>query len=206
MASMSEKGFSALDLVLTVCLLGAIAVGGYFAYQNSHTAATVPAASITPVAKQISPTPNAMADWQLITNPNGTWTSIQAPKAWVSIVCDGGSYIGLAADKSSIGACNSGAVSSLGLTYAATQQNVSLVMKEADDASFKDEMVTMNGVAGHKYTKVKQAGSGVQYSGYTYITYTVSTHGKVFTGSYRRSATDQDVSLTVDEIIQTWKI
>jgi len=205
----NNKGFSAVEGLLIVVIVALVGVVGYMVYKNHHkiTTNTVVAPLITanPTTEQATPAANPTAGWQSVSNPDGAWTTIEIPKSWLSMICDGGSYIGIGPDQASLGHCQSDAVSELSLTYSSDQSGAKPITKTSTDKTFADEAITVNGVQGHKYTVVEDPNSGAMDAGFTHVTYVFSSKGKIFTALYSRYSTDSDDRAIVDQIVRTWK-
>jgi Tfp pilus assembly protein PilE len=78
----NQSGFSALDIVLGIVLVAAIAAAGYFSYQNMHKSAKSPTASVS-LLVHATPTPSQdpTAGWKTYTSAFEQ-ASFKYPSTW----------------------------------------------------------------------------------------------------------------------------
>lgn len=204
----NQSGFGTVEIILIVIIIGLLGAVGWFVYDRNHNKATPsPAGTTTTTASTATKPVDPYADWQTITNPNGTWASVKIPKTWQHIVCDGGSYIGVGKDKNNVGICNSDAIAEIGFTSSAIKDAGPSPTKASTDKTFTDDTVTVDGIVGHKYTEVVKTGSGIMNAGFTYTTYIFSSNGRVYIAVYAQNETGDSSSeiAIVNQIIHTWK-
>lgn len=194
----NQSGFSAVELILILLVVGLLGAVGFLVYKNQKkpaatTTTTTSTQKVTtePTKAEVDPT----ADWTAFSSKEGEF-SVKYPTAWVKLTCDSDSGLFLAANASSLAKCGS---DSGGQMLVASYKGNILSSQELKSDHYPDlvtESVSVNGVTGKKQTGTYKSvpdeiGVGPA-DGDKKVMYTFYTNNRTYYASYSIKASYPD--------------
>ncbi len=182
MTADKQRGFTLIEVLLSVIALSVVVFVGYYVYNQSSSndksaASSTTAKPLTPL-KKVKPA-DPTASWTAYTT-TGNGFSFKYPSGWTKNVCDA-NFVLLGPSPDAAGHCQSDATAQIVLSSVKGDNRTTAKLEAASFPDLKSEAVTVDGIAGVKETGTLQA-SGEQFVGPTngsklinYVFYTNDT-------------------------------
>lgn len=207
----NQKGFGAVEGVLIVVLVLAIAFGGWYVWKQQPVADNGAKKNAT-AQKQANSTnkpepqvPDPAADWITYTNTDGKF-SFKHPKSWVFAerpeACAKGLVL-FAANKAALGACASEGAGQMAV-YSASGDIRSTYKLSSGYTDVTETTVTADGVSGTKQVGTAQdqgEGPGTIPNGTKVVHYTFYTNGRTYEATYTQRPTYPDALGDFDYLV-----
>jgi hypothetical protein len=190
----SEAGFSAVEVVLILVIVGLIGVVGFMVYKNHNKATPVATTQKTSTPKPVAVDPTT--NWTAYSGSDGK-ISLKYPTTWVtashSELCSRGILL-LGADISSVGKCATEGSGQVSVTWQPSHADCGDLNSDAYTINSKDT-VTVSGVSGLKQTATAKAPSfsvGADPEGTKVVNYCFNTDGYTYVADYTQLSSYPD--------------
>lgn len=206
----NQTGFSALEIILIILLIGVLAGVGWYVWHSrtTNTASTaVQPALQTTKAATITPKPvDPYAGWQTVSTGDKDM-SIKIPVSWIVTTCKplDPSVLWISSSKSNAATCNAGNVGEVIFIWSTSAPDTSF-HQYSNNLTSTD--MTLNDVKGTKvsYTLSSDVpGAEAGSKGTKVIEYTFKRGNNYFTATYFQHLAGADDSTTFNKIVQSWK-
>jgi hypothetical protein len=195
MRKLNSKGFSTLEIILVLIVVGLSAGAGVYFFKQQKKDDTQPANTTSQTQTDTKPaetkaTPDPTADWVSYTSAEGKF-SLKYPKTWVTAtnpeLCSPGILL-LGANSGSVGKCASEGFGQISVTGQPSHADCGDLNAEAWTVNSK-ETVTVASVTGLKQAATAKApadGAGTDPEGTKILNYCFNNNGYTYVANYKQ--------------------
>jgi len=199
----NESGFSAVETILLLVVVIALAGVGYYVYKakknttSTYNSAANASTTTKPAVKTTTTDPTA--SWKSFTSTAGKF-SLKYPSNWVTETSCLSNQFWAAPTAASLGQCGSSTVSEITVIGSTTHGCFPL---DSTFSNVTSETVTISGVQGTKYSGVVNSAQDASFGpvGTKVEQYCVSTSAVHYTASYNQLAGYPDASSDFNLIV-----